>query len=39
MRKELQHIKRKEEQTVSYNPKKRWKDISKEMKRSKGRKK
>jgi ribosome biogenesis GTPase len=39
MRKELQHFKRKEEQAGSYNAKKRWKSISKEIKRMKNRKK
>lgn len=39
MRKELQHLKRKEEQAGSFNPKKRWKSISKEIKRVKNRKK
>jgi ribosome biogenesis GTPase len=39
MRKELQHLKRKEVYSGSYNPKKRWKSISKEQKRLKKRKK
>jgi ribosome biogenesis GTPase len=39
MRRELQHLERKEEQGGSYNPKRRWKDISKEIRRLKDRKK
>jgi ribosome biogenesis GTPase len=35
MRRELQHLERKEEQGGSYNAKKRWKDISKEIRRMK----
>jgi ribosome biogenesis GTPase len=37
MRKELQHLARKEQREGSYNPKKRWKHISKEIKRLKDR--
>ena len=37
MRKELEHLERKEGQGASYNSKKRWKDISKEIKRLKKR--
>ena len=36
--KELQHLERKEGQSGSYNAKKRWKDISKEIRRLKTRK-
>jgi len=39
MRKELQHLERKEEQGGSFNAKRRWKSISKEIKRMKDRKK
>jgi ribosome biogenesis GTPase len=39
MRKELQHLRRKEGQAGSFNSKKRWKSISKEIKRLKDRKK
>ncbi len=39
MRKELQHLERKEEQVGSFNAKKRWKSISREIKRMKNRKK
>ena len=39
MRRELQHLERKEEQSGSFNAKKRWKSISMEMKRLKNRKK
>jgi ribosome biogenesis GTPase len=39
MRKELQHLERKEEQAGSFNAKKRWKSISKEIRRMKDRKK
>jgi ribosome biogenesis GTPase len=39
MRKELQHLERKEKQAGSFNAKRRWKDISKEIKRLKNRKK
>jgi ribosome biogenesis GTPase len=37
MRRELQHLARREEREGSYNPKKRWKHISKEIRRLKGR--
>jgi ribosome biogenesis GTPase len=37
MRKELQHLERKEEQGAHFNSKKRWKDISKEIRRMKKR--
>jgi ribosome biogenesis GTPase len=33
MRRELKHLERKEEQAGSFNPKKRWKDISREIRR------
>jgi ribosome biogenesis GTPase len=39
MRKELQHLERKEAHTGSFNAKKRWKSISKEIKRMNDRKK
>jgi len=38
MRRELQHLKRKEKQTGSFNAKNRWKNISRDMKRFKNRK-